>query len=479
MRRIRTRVAFASSAATWLRGSVLAAFALLGTAAHAENHALILWIGDYGDANANLPGIENDARNARRIALAMGVPKSRITELQNQQLTLAGLSGAMRALAGRIQRDDRVFIYYSGHGTQEPSRGGSAKACSEGIVAQDRKVYYDQNLVDDLQALSAKASQVVMLNDSCFSGGDATRQLELARRNTRQVPKFLPSAAATGAPDEARRCGVATNSVQPLTRNLEVVPANGARLLYVAAAGENEVSFATDQGSPATQAWADCLESREADTDRSGSVSGAELQACAQARVDRMQTGRQTISITGSSALPVTLGLPVNAAAAAVTVDAPSALADLRAAADAAYRVVLRPKLPALKIGQDLLEFSVESNRAGYLYVLQVGSDGKTFNLLFPNRMDSNNRIAAGVQRLPHAGWRLRPDGPEGVSHLLALVSSVPKDFSGRMDASSGFAVAPAVVGVTRNLMIEAAGALGSGNGRYGASDVVPIRELR
>ena len=47
------------------------------------------------------------------------------------------------------------------------------------------------------------------------------------------------------------------------------------------------------------------------------------------------------------------------------------------------------------------------------------------------------------------------------------------------MDASSGFAVAPAVVGVTRNLMIEAAGALGSGNGRYGASDVVPIRELR
>ena len=442
----------------------------------AETHALIMWISDYGGADADLPGLDQDARNARRIAASMGVSESHITELKNQQLTLAGISAALRDLAARIHRDDRVVLYFSGHGTQLPSRGGSTKPCSEGIVAQDRQIYYDQNLVDDLQAIGTKASQVVMLNDSCFSGGQATRRVELTPATSKRVAKYLPlKLAPVGTDASQRQCGDAVNkSVESLTRNIEVVRTSGAQLLYIGAAGADEVSYATSQGSPATQAWADCLDAPASDRNRSGSISGEELRLCAQAWIDRTQPDHQTISITGNPDLPITLGAAANTAAASAPVDAPRALADLRATSDAAYQVTLRPVKSTLKIGQDLLEFTVESNRAGFLYVLQVGSDGKTYNLLFPNRLDTDNRIAAGSQRLPHDAWRLRSGGPEGVTHLLALVSSERKDFAGQMDATGTFAEAPANANSTRTMHLEAVS-----GGRFGTSDVVQIREVR
>src|SRR5436190_15760388 len=279
-------IQFASGlAAILLRVGIATAWALCfaSPASHAENHALIMWISDYGDTDANLPGIDFDARNARKIAAAMGIPDARITELKNRELTLTGMSAALRGLVARIRQDDRVFVYFSGHGTQLPSRGESTKPCSEGIVAHDRKIYYDRTLVDDLRALGAKASQVVMLNDSCFSGGQATRQVAFSGSQLPRVPKFLPLKFAAGETGASRQCGDAKNSsVLPITRDIEVVRNSGAQLLYVAAAGEDEVSYATAQGSLATQAWAHCLATPSTDRDRSGSISGEELRACAQ-----------------------------------------------------------------------------------------------------------------------------------------------------------------------------------------------------
>ena len=451
--------------------------ALSSASAWAENHALIMWIGEYSDANANLPGLESDARNAKRIAVAMGVPNANVTELKNQQLTLVGMSAAIRALADRIRPDDRVLIYYSGHGAQVESLPGGTRPCSEGIVAQDVQVYPDAQLEADLTYLASKASQVVMFNDSCFSGGAATKGVDMSRGIERRVPKFLPlKLSAPARVDPAmRQCGDAVNKSRTITRTLEVVPTRGAQLLYIAAAAENEVAYATDSGSPATGAWADCAVSRAADTDRSGSISGEELRACAQAQLDRVQPQRQTITLSGNSAL--TMSFAPGAALAGASIDAPKALADIRAGADTSYEVKLRPQKDTLRIDTDFLDFSVQSNRPGYLYILQVGSDGKTFNQLFPNKIDSANQIGTEPLNLPKPSWRVRGAGPAGVSHLIAIVAPEPKNFVEAMDSRGTFPQAPTTGTVTRNLQVEAAGAAG-GNGRYGASDVVQIREV-
>ena len=132
------------------------AAAAMATAAPplAENHALIMWIGDYGDPKSNLPGIDLDAANARKIAAAMGVPPQNIAEISNAQLTRSGMRDGLVGLYQRIADGDKVFIYYSGHGGQVPGHETAAK-CSEVLVARDGLVL-DAFLQDALTTLGKK-----------------------------------------------------------------------------------------------------------------------------------------------------------------------------------------------------------------------------------------------------------------------------------------------------------------------------------
>ena len=84
-----------------------------------------------------------------------------------------------------------------------------------------------------------------------------------------------------------------------------------------------------------------------------------------------------------------------------------------------------------VKIGRDKLEFRVTSSRAGYLYVLLVGTDRKHLYLLFPNAVDGNNTIPADREiRLPRKGWSMVAGGPPGTNQFLVLVSANRRDFS-------------------------------------------------
>ena len=60
-----------------------------------------------------------------------------------------------------------------------------------------------------------------------------------------------------------------------------------------------------------------------------------------------------------------------------------------------------------------------------------VGSDGTSFDLLFPNEIDRKNEIRAGeTLKLPRASWELGVQGPPGKNTLLAIVSESPRNFS-------------------------------------------------
>ena len=275
----------------------LASSCVLCLPARAASHALIMWIGQYADPRANLPGIELDAKAARQIALTMGVPTDNISELKNGELTLQMMSQAIAGLVNRIAPGDKVFLYYSGHGNQLVNVSGNGRKCSEGMVSYDLQLYFDRNLEADLSKLGSKASQVVMMNDSCFSGGASTKSF------SRLVAKALPvplrkAGAASAAADY--NCGDAVN--KSLAKNLEVISRGGARLLYIAAAADNEVASASPEGSLATQAWAACLKDPAADTNHSGTINGDELRACAQARIDANKLGvRQHVTLTGTT----------------------------------------------------------------------------------------------------------------------------------------------------------------------------------
>ena len=490
-----------------------AAAALFSVAAQAENHALIMWIGDYGDPKNDLPGIDLDAANARLIAQAMGVPDRNITEISNARLTKEGMRNGLVKLYQTIKDGDKVFVYYSGHGGQVPGHETNAK-CSEVLVARDGLVL-DAFLQDALTTIGKRASQVVMMNDSCFSGGAATKSA-LPTGEPGDRAKFIaPDAKANSAVTQGYACGDPTNTTK-ITRSLGAMSkdARGPQVLYIAASNDTQVSFATPKGSVGTLAFAHCIALANADTDRSGRINGEELRECAQAYIDRRRT-KQTITLQGNERLPLSfvkaeapaapaapapaatpapapapapVPAPTAGAAPAVApappaapapaaVNAAQALHDLQAGADRSLQVQLALARSSLRIGKDLLEFTVNTGRDGYLYLLQVGSDGKTFNLLFPNKVDGENFLPAGTHRFPRPSWRLRAGGPAGKSHVLAIVSPEKKDLSRGMDGSSVFSSSSANQRNTRTLVVEATGAGSGGSGRYGASQVLTVTE--
>ncbi len=86
-----------------------------------------------------------------------------------------------------------------------------------------------------------------------------------------------------------------------------------------------------------------------------------------------------------------------------------------------------------LKIGKDPLALTVKSSHNGDVHLVLLGSDRKSFYLLFPNGLDSDSRIQANQRlSLPPSDWKLVAQGPAGIDQLLVLVlvlvSGTPRD---------------------------------------------------
>ncbi len=301
-------------------GMLCAAFAW-PRLAWADEHALILWIGQYADPRVRIVGLERDAALARDIAQALGVPSANVVERSNSQLTHAGLKEALADLGTRVRPGDGVFVYFSGHGRQvQRVMGGGG--CSEGLATFEGGIYFDLLLRDELDALAQRARRVVMFNDSCFSGGAVTKSFNLAgaaepapktyprgsepsaESPAQYSAKSLPGVAANDSTGAALTCGVHVN---PATKAFGAL-AKGARqqgVLYLAGAAANEAAYPTPQGSVATRAWAACLQDPGSANKSAGALTGAALLSCANAWIKRNSPYSQTITLVGNGQLPL------------------------------------------------------------------------------------------------------------------------------------------------------------------------------
>ncbi len=228
---------------------------LLSTPVWSANHALIMWIGAY-PADAQLPGIHLDASMAKKLARAMGVPANNIMEVSNKNLSATGFASALDGLQQKIKTGDQVFIYYSGHGAQMNAASGAK--CSEGMVGIDLVAFPDAKIELYLKNIANKARQVVMFNDSCFSGGQVSKAID-SSDDFEIKPKLLMSEMLVEdkASASSYQCGDSINSrVSKAIDNSS--QSYGTNFLYIAASSDKEVSFATSLGSAATLAWSSC-----------------------------------------------------------------------------------------------------------------------------------------------------------------------------------------------------------------------------
>ena len=430
---------------------------LVAAPAFAENHALIMTISAYRSGITRLEGVVHDAASARVIARKMGVKDQNMRVYRDEQLTLAGMRAAFDELYNRIGNDDQVFIYYSGHGGRERLTQPEER-CAESLISVDGQNFLDAEIEQNLKRLSQKAQKMVVFLDACHSGGVTTRAVP-GEKTPGITPKYF---ARAGSEACERPINVITRSLGAASRSA----GSGAHnYVYIAAARDNEVSLdMAAGGGVATQAWRDCINGAALDRDRSGGISAAEIQACAQERIDTQLKGVRGflphhVTITGNDNVvlafsermepppaPAPVALPAPTPVIAEFPAAYYTLKDIYASRDDRRTVTLTSGKPAFRINRDDVDFTLTSSHAGHLYLLMVGSDGKTFDMLFPNSLDQNNAVSAGqTLRLPRPNWMVKAGGPAGKNHLLAIVTESPRDFSkAGLSPAGPFSIVPA-----------------------------------
>ena len=448
----------------------------------ASRHALIIGIGEYSAPGImQLKGVKNDIKSAQQIAQVLSVPDENTYYLRDGQATAQQIRQAVQELNARVRPGDRVFVYYSGHGTRwvdpkEPDH------CTEGLLSSDGQAISNVEISDLLSPIAAKTDKLLVFYDACHSGGIANQPLRTRSFNLADAvltPKFTGNLSPEIC---AKPSNLRTRSLSGELGAKGILPDN---IVSIAASRPDEVSFDDPRsGGVATVAWRDCLQGKAKDLDGNGLLNIEEITSCAQRQVDlklrqfpdvlgqHMTIGgnkafipsyqvASTASAPVAAAIPAIPATPPATAPAAVAVAAPVAstlpslpqpsekavlpaelLAQVHAQRDAARTLSVIAQPPVMQIRKDPLQLTVTSPRSGYLYVALAGSDQKSLYLLFPNSVDGDNRIEANQpMQLPRKGWRITAAGPKGFDTVLVMVSDSPRDLT----SLSGETVGPFV----------------------------------
>ncbi|MDY0745997.1 serine/threonine-protein kinase [Paucibacter sp. R3-3] len=141
---------------------------------------------------------------------------------------------------------------------------------------------------------------------------------------------------------------------------------------------------------------------------------------------------------TAAAPAPAPAEAPAPAAAPATAAptthfDALAQFDQLLASQSPGFKVEATAEKSRLRIGKDLLSFTVKSQKDGYVNVLVYGPDGSLM-LLFPNKLNvqtGHNKIKAGqTLRIPDENWVLQTFEPTGPEHFAVIVSDQPRDFA-------------------------------------------------
>jgi len=436
--------------------------------------ALIIGVGEYGYSGVTpLVGVKHDMVSAAKIAAAMGIPESNVKYLRNSQATKTNILEALKQLGDTSGDGSRTFVYFSGHGTRQ----SAGNECVEGLLTYEGSTISNQEFAGATQKIAKTSDKFITLVDACHSEGVVPPKTRALIKD-QLTPKFyMKSGTAADA------CRVISNyktrSLLPEVTKLGALKEN---FVQVSSSRPDEVSFdEPDKGGLATQGIRDCLLSQAKDTNQSGAVTLEEVQQCAQRFVDgRLKNvpgiKPHHITVTGNRNLipvqrpptvvalatppveppkpvvapptpPVIVAAPAPAPQPPVTSATPIALPapekippqepllaslatlkDIEQQRNPKRMVDVKVSKPVMKIGKDSLDLSIKSSHDGYIYMILLGSDAKSFYVLYPNGLDKNNAIKAGqTVRIPKPDWEVKAAGPEGTNNLLVMVSDSPR----------------------------------------------------
>lgn len=210
-------------------------------------HVLLVGIDAYNIKP--LHGCVNDINAVQRVLVERaGIPVERIRRLASphpgpngettppeQAATLDNIRAALKALASdEVSKNDRVFVYYSGHGARLSLRSEAAGMLynSEALVPVDfdkaplqDRLLFDFELDRLLAAITERTKAVCVVLDCCHSAG-ATRELPKAGRTSRVLTaRDLGATGPVPAPAGAARPATSAGGIGGNVDDCQVVAA--------------------------------------------------------------------------------------------------------------------------------------------------------------------------------------------------------------------------------------------------------------
>jgi WD40 repeat protein len=161
--------------------------------------AVVIGINDYSKSKngfKRLPYAVNDAKAVKKFLInSLGFSENKIFSLYNGEATKKRIEQLLaETLPKKVSEDDRIVIYFSGHGDQEQLRRGKKFGYLIPFDGNKNSLYPTCISVNQLQYFSEKnpAKQMLFILDSCFSGlAGVVKKGKIPKETRKQVEAFI------------------------------------------------------------------------------------------------------------------------------------------------------------------------------------------------------------------------------------------------------------------------------------------------
>lgn len=402
--------------------------------AFATDQVLLMAISEY--PTKPLDGVKYDIDNALKLAQKLGYDTSRAVILKDQQLTHEGLRQAFSDLKQRTRKNDRVFIYYSGHGASLLRDG----KCTQALVPIDttpkgENLFSMAELNRGLDEIKGLTSEAMVVIDACHSGG--LREIATARGAGGKSGTVGRLSAKAWTPAAGEICSDPINITKQwgargaAAKVIVFVDQPESNFVFIAAANEREIAFDDpDRGGLATQALTQCATQGVLDSDGSQGISARELAACAQQRIeaevrkinqaDGANFKPHRVEVYGNDSRNLRIAAqPSSTATPDRAEQTIAAFQQIAAGSNGNWPVEVSVSASHVKFGEKV-GFNYSTNQPGYVSVLYVGSDRKDIQSLLVNkRVSQAYRATLG---------RTAISEPAGENTFLVIFSQAPLD---------------------------------------------------
>lgn len=454
MRQLQTR--FFSQAGVWFALVLLqfSALALYSPIIGAADRALLIGVGRYQHDEYNLEGIDTDLFAMQRMVRQLGYNEDDIMVLRDSEVTRLNVESAFRDFLARdASPDDRVIVYYTGHGTQvEDTNNDEPDARDEALslysLNATRNGWSGVLVDDEIESLidELPSRNVTVIVDACHSGSVNRGLSETVALQTRAygdtvfTVKALPYRGGNPAPVSQQQ----PQQSQTKSARINPVPLSGKKegVVILSAVRDEQKALATPRGSAFTLALYEAMQG-PLGSDTGAITPNALLSETRRLIARKVGFQERYAPALGGDTTRFDQSLTLRTTVASKTRPAPSdssadtVAVESRQRPRAGHRQHLESELQKferlnLMLAQntylpgDAVSFRVTLPQAGFLNVVAVDQDD-VVTVLFPNEYQPQNRFAEGDHELPgQLAFEWLAMAPAGETLLAAVYSQEP-----------------------------------------------------